>query len=240
MQILPVRLEMVLEQVRSSVQIEGSTRIIDVGSDHGYLAVRCLEESIADSVICTDIHEAPAKRSMNALAEAGFEEVSEVYTTDGLRGVPLMRGDVIVIAGMGGMLIRDILTNGMDCIRQMDEFIVQPQSNIPEFRNFLRQSGFEIVRNNILIDAEKYYFPMKIRYTGKTEPALNITPEDRYGADLIEEDRGLSDYLDAEMGSYEKILEKLISESGEHNERTEEIRELMDLNRRIRSRINKD
>ena len=83
---------------------------------------------------------------------------------------------------------------------------------------------------------------MKIRYMGAgcENASPGITPEDRYGADLIEEDRGLSDYLDEEMSSYERILERLISESGEHSERTEEIRELMELNRNIRSCISKE
>ena len=228
------RLENILELVPKGLVCA------DIGCDHGFMAIELVSRDISPKVIASDLRTGPLKRARENVEKAGLSDKIELIISDGFEKIEPGTVKTAVIAGMGGMLIRDILTNGMDCIRQMDEFIVQPQSNIPEFRNFLRQSGFEIVRNNILIDAEKYYFPMKIRYTGKTEPALNITPEDRYGADLIEEDRGLSDYLDAEMGSYEKILEKLISESGEHNERTEEIRELMDLNRRIRSRINKD
>ena len=48
MQDLPIRLEMVLEQVKYVRKDDRSGRIIDVGSDHGYLAIRCLEEDLAD------------------------------------------------------------------------------------------------------------------------------------------------------------------------------------------------
>ena len=228
------RLENILELV------PGGLACADIGCDHGFMAIELVSRGIAPKVIASDLRTGPLERARENVEKAGLSDKISLIISDGFSAIEPGSVKTAVIAGMGGMLIRDILTSGMDCIKQMDEFIVQPQSNIPEFRNFLRQSGFEIKRNNVLIDAGKYYFPMRIKYTGKIDENPSITPEDRYGADLIEEDRGLSDYLDAEMSSYEKILEKLISESGEHNERTEEIRELMELNRDVRSRINKD
>ena len=230
------RLENILELV------PGGLVCADIGCDHGFMAIELVSRGISPKVIASDLRTGPLERARENVEKAGLSDRISLIISDGFSAIEPGSVKTAVIAGMGGMLIKDILTNGMDCIKQMDEFIVQPQSNIPEFRNFLRQSGFEITRNNVLIDAGKYYFPMRIKYTGKIDENadLSITPEDRYGADLIEEDRGLSDYLDAEMNSYEKILEKLISESGEHNERTEEIRELMELNRNVRSRINKE
>ena len=230
------RLENILELV------PGGLACADIGCDHGFMAIELVSRGISPKVIASDLRTGPLERARENIEKAGLSDKISLIISDGFSAIEPGSVRTAVIAGMGGMLIKDILMGGMDCIKQMDEFIVQPQSNIPEFRNFLRQSGFEIKRNNILIDAGKYYFPMRIKYTGKTDEKadISITPEDRYGADLIEDDRGLSDYLGAEMSSYEKILEKLISESGEHNERTEEIRELMELNRYVRSRINKE
>ena len=67
MQELTERLTMVLGQVRYARQDSAGGRIIDVGSDHGYLAIRCLEEGLADEAVCTEIHRAPAQRSEDAL-----------------------------------------------------------------------------------------------------------------------------------------------------------------------------
>ena len=50
MQELTERLTMVLGQVRYARQDSSIGKIIDVGSDHGYLAIRCLEEGLADEV----------------------------------------------------------------------------------------------------------------------------------------------------------------------------------------------
>ena len=230
------RLENILELVPRGLACA------DIGCDHGFMAIELVSRGISPQVTASDLRPGPLERARENVEKAGLSDRIKLIISDGFASFEPGSVKTAVIAGMGGMLIKDILTNGMECIGRMEEFIVQPQSNIPEFRNFLRSSGFEITRNNILLDAGKYYFPMRIRYTGKTDASqsTSITPEDRYGADLIEEDRGLSEYLDAEMSSYERILEKLISECGEHNERTEEIRELARLNRSVRSHFNKE
>ena len=122
MQELTVRLEMVFEQVKKARKDAVSGRVIDVGSDHGYLAVRCLEEGLAESAVCTEIHKGPAQRSQDALVEAGFGDSSEVYITDGLKGVPLMAGDTVVIAGMGGLNIVDVILT-CSSLRLADEIV---------------------------------------------------------------------------------------------------------------------
>ena len=119
MQYLPVRLDMVFEQVRCACKDKVKSRLIDVGSDHGYLAVRCLEEGLADLAVCTEIHKAPAVRSRTALEDAGFSDVSEVFVTDGLTGVPLAENDIVVIAGMEGLTLQISLTGRSRIIKKM-------------------------------------------------------------------------------------------------------------------------
>ena len=113
MQSLTVRLEMVFGQVKAAASGSGEVRVIDVGSDHGYLALRCLEEGIAQNAVCTEIHEGPARKSQAALKGAGYSDVSEVHVTDGLIGVPLKDNDIVVIAGMGGLNIIDIISQAI-------------------------------------------------------------------------------------------------------------------------------
>ena len=214
----------------------------DIGCDHGFTSIELISRGISPEVYASDLRPGPLERARENIRKAGLEDRIKIFLSDGFESYEAGSVQTAVIAGMGGMLMKDILTKGMDCIEKMDEFVVQPQSNIPEFRVFLRLSGFEIIRNNVILDSGKYYFPMKIRYTGKecTDRSEEITAADRYGFDLITQDRGLSDYLDFEYSSYEKILAGLISEKGMHDERTEEMKSLMELNREIRSQLAKD
>ena len=207
MQDLPIRLEMVLDQVKMTRSEGVRGRILDVGSDHGYLAIRCLEEELTDSVICTEIHEAPAKRSEAALVEAGFEDESEVYVTDGLKGVSLISGDVIVIAGMGGLNIIDIITralkdNGYSVFENVT-FILQPQKSNDMVRKFLAKTGFVFVDESVCYDRDIFYNCMRVVFKGIS---TTITDEEAcYGPVLLKKlNNG-----DEEVASYFAHLNQL-------------------------------
>lgn len=233
--ILSDRLESIIELVPRGLVCA------DIGCDHGFISIELVSRGISPMVIGMDLREGPLESARENVREAGLSDRIQLRISNGFEKLAPGEVRTAVIAGMGGMLIKDIIENGMPVVKELEEFVVQPQSNIPEFRNHLRRSGFEIVRNNVVTDAGKYYFPMKIRYTGIcTDAGGDITPEDRYGADLISENRGLSDYLEYEMESFEKILERLRSEDGDHEKRIDEICHLMELNRRIYKSFNKD
>ena len=188
MQDLTVRLEMVFEQVRSACKVFGCSRILDVGSDHGYLAVRCLEEGLAGSAVCTEIHEAPARRSKDALAQAGFAKVSEVYVTDGLKSVPLKDGDIVVIAGMGGLNIIDIITNalkdnGNEVLKSVT-FILQPQKSNEIVRKYLAESGFIYADESVCYDRNIFYNSMRVVYKGAS--SVISAEEACYGPVLLQ------------------------------------------------------
>ncbi|WP_034442767.1 tRNA (adenine(22)-N(1))-methyltransferase [Butyrivibrio sp. AE2032] len=188
MQELTVRLEMVYEQVRSAVSEPGSTRVIDVGSDHGYLALRCLDSSLVSSAVCTEIHKAPAKRSETALILAGYKERSEVFVTDGLNGVPLKEGDIVVIAGMGGLNIIDIVTralkdNGSEVMKKVT-FVLQPQKSNDTVRKFLAETGFTYQDESVCCDRDIFYNCMRVTYKGES---YSLTDEEAcYGPVLLE------------------------------------------------------
>ena len=202
MQVLPIRLEMVFEQVKTAAEGKENTRVIDVGSDHGYLAVRSLEEGVTASAVCTEIHKAPAQRSMDALTEAGFGECSEVFVTDGLKGVPLRAGDIVVIAGMGGLNIIDIIThaikdNGYSVLENVT-FVLQPQKSNETVRNFLAKTGFVFEDEKVCYDRDIFYNCMRVVFKGISTA---LTAEQAcYGPVLLnkykERDKDIKAYFD--------------------------------------------
>ena len=202
MQNLTVRLEMVFEQVRCAAKGKDSGRIIDVGSDHGYLAVRCLEEGLVERAVCTEIHKAPAKRSEIALKEAGFADVSEVFVTDGLTGVPLKDGDIVVMAGMGGLNIIDIITRAVkdNDFRVLENvtFILQPQKSNETVRKFLAGSGFVYEDESVCCDRDIFYNCMRVVYKGNSNTVTDM--EACYGPVLLKKyadgDKKVADYFE--------------------------------------------
>ena len=202
MQELTERLTMVLGQVRYARQGSVQGRIIDVGSDHGYLAIRCLEEGLAAEAVCTEIHKAPAQRSEDALIEAGFGGCSEVYITDGLKGVPLKAGDTVVIAGMGGLNIVDIISralkdNGYNMLENVT-FVLQPQKSNDIVRKYLSKAGFVFEDESVCYDRDIFYNCMRVVFKGIS---TTITDEEAcYGPVLLKKynsgDKAVAEYFD--------------------------------------------
>ena len=162
---LPLRLKAVYDTVSSDLK----GRLIDVGSDHGYLALYTLEQG-TDRVVCTDIHKAPAEKTMKCLKDNGFEDRSEVFCTDGLDGVDLLEGDVIVMAGLGGNNMTDIMkrvVDGRDSnIVKSLVWCLQPQKSIDVLREYFSKEGFEITDERVCFDRGIFYPIVKAVYTG--------------------------------------------------------------------------
>lgn len=72
--------------------------------------------------------------------------------------------EAAVIAGMGGNLIRDILTEDLDKIKKMKFIIVQPAQNPEILREYLYTNKFDIIKEDLCIDEGKYYELLKVRY----------------------------------------------------------------------------
>ena len=171
MQQLSVRLESVFELVRESRASLGRGRVIDIGSDHGFLSVRCLEEGVSDHAVCTDIHEGPAQKSKSSLITAGFKDKCTVMVTDGMNGIALQPNDIVVTAGMGGLNIIDIFTRIIDSsdeeVLKKCGYVIQSQKSTHLVRRFFAERGFEFADETVCKDRGFFYNVMRLRYTGK-------------------------------------------------------------------------
>lgn len=147
--------------------IDPCKTVVDVGSDHGKLGAYCLENHLCEYLVATDIHELPAARTRQHLAEQGLTEKSQVLWTDGLHGVKLSADTTVVIAGMGGLEIRKILTEALDKAPVGLNLVLQPQRSQYELREYLCEHGLQIVEERIAIEKGHYYTALKVIFTGE-------------------------------------------------------------------------
>ena len=164
---LPVRLKLIADM--AGLHSGCGSRLIDVGSDHGLLPVYCLKNGIFDRAVLTDINEAPAARAKEAIADNCLDSRAHVICTDGLDGVEVMPGDVVVMAGLGGNNIRDIIarlaSRDGDVLKDIT-FVLQPQKSIPELREYLSKNGFVIIDEECCRESGFYYCVLCVKYKG--------------------------------------------------------------------------
>lgn len=128
--------------------------VIDVGTDHGYLPVYFIRSGLFRRVAASDINPGPLQSAKSSAREHGVEGRIEFYLSDGLRDVP-DTFDTVVIAGMGGETMVDIIS---ECpwIGEA-RLILQPQSKYAKLESWLHEMGFVCERAVLTEDAGKLY-----------------------------------------------------------------------------------
>lgn len=198
-------------------------RVCDVGCDHGFISIYLVEEKIAPSVLAMDIGKGPLQQAQLHIEEAGLQNRITTRLSDGLMQYREGEADCLIIAGMGGPLMQEILSN--EKVEDFKEIILAPQSEICEFRKFLADHGFEIIAENMVLEDGKYYPMMKVHLVVKGEKswkALSIpgTRDEevayRFGPHLLAQKHPvLRQYLHKEERKNIAILNSLKEYEGE-------------------------
>lgn len=129
--------------------------VIDVGTDHAYVPIWLLQNGVSKKVYATDIHRGPLNNALRDAEKYGVFSNLELILGNGLTCCSQDIADTIIIAGMGGENIIEILEAAPWVIQK--RLILQPQTKIPELREWLRTHGFSILDASLAYDAGKIY-----------------------------------------------------------------------------------
>ncbi|MGN0521734.1 MAG: class I SAM-dependent methyltransferase [Eubacterium sp.] len=141
--------------------------IADVGTDHGFLPVYLIENGIVDEAVALDVNEGPLSSCKALVEKENLQNKIKVRLSDGLDNLCPDECDTVIIAGMGGELIADILSRHKWIKNK--HLILQPMTHSEITRRFLFDSGFEINDDIIVKDGRHYYSVMGACYTGEVK-----------------------------------------------------------------------
>ena len=201
-------------------------RLVDVGCDHGYLPVSLYLDGKIPGAIAMDVRKGPLSRAQEHISQYGLDAYIETRLSDGLEALKPGEGDTLVIAGMGGPLMERILTDGAGVRESFQEMILQPQSDIPHFRRFVRKIGWQITEEEMVLEDGKFYPMMKAIRDQKCNESW--TPlEEMFGKYLLQEKNPvLQQFLQRELRIRQNILTKLQkAETEETKKRRNEVEE---------------
>ena len=160
--LLPPRLEAIARQVPAGA------RLTDVGTDHAYLPAALLRAGKIAGAIATDVNEGPLRRGGETARAYGLEAVLELRLTDGLQGIGPEETDAVVIAGMGGELIAQILARAPWTRGVL--LLLQPMTAQAALRRWLLDQGYVIQRETLVREGEKFYQILTVRGGEETRP----------------------------------------------------------------------
>lgn len=95
-------------QMNVSLVPQGA-RVADIGCDHGYAAIWLIQNQVAEKMVAMDINEGPIARAKEHIRREGLEKQIECRRSNGMEKLEPGEVDTLMIAGMGGPLMIDIL-----------------------------------------------------------------------------------------------------------------------------------
>ena len=123
----------------------------DIGTDHCFLPIYLIENDISPSVIMTDVSRPSLMKGSDNLDMLGADRKrADFRVGDGISVLERGETDTVVIAGMGGMLIRDIMSIDMEHTFSFRKYILQPRTRQGHLRKWLLENGFTIIHEDLV------------------------------------------------------------------------------------------
>lgn len=190
--------------------VDKGLKVADVGTDHAYLPIYLVENNISPKVIATDINEGPienAKKSIEYHMSIVDSNKIDLRLSSGLSAIEIGEIDIAIIAGMGGLLIRDIILESLDVVRSLEYLIIQPQNAKYEIRKWLCENNFKILEEKLAFENDKVYEILKIS-SGVMECKDDIYFEIGINTDFIDRE-DYKKFLNGKIIKYKEIVKNL-------------------------------
>jgi tRNA (adenine22-N1)-methyltransferase len=207
--------------------IHGVDTVADIGSDHAHLPIYLIKNGRAKRVIATDINKGPVEIAKKRIKSHRAEGAVSVRQGNGLEALEPGEAEVIVVAGMGGILISEILAKGKAVAERAKLLILQPMKYSDKLRKWLVGNGFDIVDEELVKEQRKIYEVIWAKPGGAVQAPKGLM---LIGDRIIEKKHPLAaEYINRKVRELQKILTELEgTDMDSCREKAEEYRKLLD------------
>ncbi|MCZ0704039.1 tRNA (adenine22-N1)-methyltransferase [Natronobacillus azotifigens] len=182
----------------------------DIGSDHAYLPVVVCSQDHAAKAIAGEINEGPFQSAKKQVEKQSLEEQIEVIKGDGLSVITNQPIKQLIIAGMGGGLIRTILDNGKDKLTTVDRIIVQPNVDAELVRIWFDQHDYVLTAEEIIKEDGHIYEILVADRQASSNPYQDKNKEYLFGPFLIrEKNAAFIEKWESEQKKRERIIAQM-------------------------------
>ncbi|MBO0995222.1 tRNA (adenine(22)-N(1))-methyltransferase [Bacillus sp. SD088] len=202
---LSKRLETVVSFIKPSMSIA------DIGSDHAYLPCYAVNKGIAISAIAGEVVEGPYQSALKQVEAAHLTDKISVRKGSGLEVLQSTdQVDCIIIAGMGGSLITEILSAQKEKLASISRLILQPNIAAEKVRKWLYEQNWQLVAEQLIEEEGKYYEVLVAEPGNPSLPYTDVTKEFLLGPFLLKKkDDHFKQKWHGELRIWEKVLLEL-------------------------------
>lgn len=145
-------------------EVKPCLKVYDTGTDHAFIPIYLIQNEVCKSAVASDVRIGPVRVAQKNISKFNAEEKVSTSLCDGIQNA---KGcDCIIIAGMGGQLICDILSREKEIAKTAGQLILQPMNAPEKLRKYLWDNGFVIDSENLCREKHKVYNVMCAGFTG--------------------------------------------------------------------------
>lgn len=212
-------------RIRKLLELAGRCQVLgDVGTDHALVPIYMVENELCSKAIASDINKGPLRKASDNIRRAGLRDKIDLRLGEGLTPYAPGECDIYVIAGMGGLMIADILKSSPEIAHSAERLILQPNTCRAELRKFLNENGYEITDESCAAEKKHIYVFLTAKYTGCVPKELS-NAELEMGMILQNKPEGVIYF----RALYEKMYRKLVGLEHSYNVPAEEIKSVKEL-----------
>lgn len=179
--------------------IDDNSKVADIGCDHGLVSIYLAMNKQNISIIASDINQNALDNAIKNINKYHLEDKIKVCLSNGLDNIN-DEIDTIIISGMGGHTIVDILTNNQEKLHTVNNIIIQSNNDIEYVRRKIVKLGYYISKEELILDKNIYYTVIlftkgKKKYTNK---------EYYFGPILLKENSKI--FIERKNKEYTKLL----------------------------------
>ncbi len=201
---LTPRLQCIFDKVKGE-------KAADIGTDHAYIPIELIKNGVCKSVLASDIKEGPLKIAKQNIKNHGFDITTRLG--GGLSVLSPGEVDDIIIAGMGGKMILEILKENL-ATASLSRLILQPMNSQYELRKWLVQNGFSIIDEDLAVEGFKVY---NIIVADKSQEAIIYKEDiDYHVPEFLKEHKFYEKLLDKKIREFSKIIKGCEKSKTEH------------------------
>lgn len=195
--------------------VDNGKRIADIGTDHGYIPVYLLNQNKIQYAILGDVNKGPLENAKKEVNRNKLQDKVDLRLGSGIEVLKENEVDEIIIAGMGGMLINNLLKANEKVAHTTEKLILQPMQAPEELRMFLYQNGYKILDEHLVREEHRLYEIIVCKYEG-LEPQEIDPIYYEIGQKLIENnDPLLNDFIENKIRINQNVLKKLEGKEGQ-------------------------
>ncbi len=147
---------MITPRLQKIIDLVDAKNIADIGTDHAYIPIRLASLARIEKCVATDKNKGPLDIAKKNVLKYGFDNLIDLRLGEGLLPIEAGECELVIIAGMGGKLIGDIIEADIEKSKTF-RFLLQPMNAQAELRERLIKNGFKITKEELSSEGFKVY-----------------------------------------------------------------------------------